>query len=63
MKCTENMAYMGERKAACTVLMRKPEGKRPVGKPRRRWVDNIRCILKKSVARSWIGLIWLRIGW
>jgi hypothetical protein len=33
---------MGERSGACTILVQKPEGKRPVGKPRCRWVDNIR---------------------
>jgi hypothetical protein len=37
----------------------KPEGKkRPLGRPRRRWVDNIKMDLKEM---GWIGLIWLRI--
>jgi hypothetical protein len=47
MKCAENMAGMGERRSACTVLVQKPEGKRPVGKPRRRWVDNIRIHIEE----------------
>jgi hypothetical protein len=34
-----------------------PEGKRPLGRPRRRWKDNIKCIIKK-----WTEFIWLRIG-
>jgi hypothetical protein len=38
------------------ILVEKPDGKRPLGRPRRRWVDNIKTDLRK------IGLIWLRIG-
>jgi len=38
---------MRERRGACTVLVRKPEGRRPVGKPRRRWVDNIRMHIEE----------------
>ena len=41
MKCAENIACMGQRRGACTVLVWKPKGKRPVGKPRRRWVDRM----------------------
>jgi hypothetical protein len=42
----------------------KPEGKRPLGIPRRRWVDNIKRDLREIgwVDVMWIGLIWLRIG-
>jgi hypothetical protein len=40
-------------------LVGKPEGKRPLGRPRRRWVDIIKMDLKEM---GWIGLIWLRIG-
>jgi hypothetical protein len=36
-----------------------PEGKRPLGRPRRRWVDNIKMALREMVC---IGSIWLRIG-
>jgi hypothetical protein len=36
----------------------KPEGKRPVGRTRCRWVDNIKKDLREIV---WTGLIWLRI--
>ena len=41
------MACMGDRRGECKVLVRKPEGKRPVGKPRRRWVDNIRMHIEE----------------
>jgi hypothetical protein len=36
---------MGEKRNAYKLLVGKPEGKRPLGKPRRRWVDNIRMDL------------------
>ena len=35
---------MGEEWEVCRVLVEKPEGKRPLGRPRRRWVDNIRMV-------------------
>jgi hypothetical protein len=39
----------------------KPEGRRPLGRPRRRWVDSIKMDLRYD-RMVWIGLIWLRIG-
>ena len=36
------MARMGERRGVHRVLVGKPEGKRPLGRPRRRWGDNIK---------------------
>jgi hypothetical protein len=45
---------MGEKRNAYRILVGMPEGKRPLGRPRRRWVDNIKM--------ERIGLIWLRIG-
>jgi hypothetical protein len=36
---------MGEKRNAYRLLVVKPEGKRPLGRPRRRWVDNIRMDL------------------
>ena len=45
--------------------MGKPEGKRPLGRPRRRWVDNIRMDLQEvgCVCVDWIGLAQDRGGW
>ena len=40
------------------VLVGKPEGKRPLGRPRRRWVDNIKIRWDVGI---WTGLGWLRI--
>jgi hypothetical protein len=43
--------------------MGNPEGKRPLGRPRRRWVDNIRLDLGEvGWVVMWTGLVWLRIG-
>jgi hypothetical protein len=44
-------------------LMGKPEGKRPLGRPRRRWVDNIRMDLGEvRYGVMWTGLVWLKVG-
>ena len=46
MRWVGHVEYMGERKGACRVLVRKPEGKRPLGRPRRRWENNIKMDLR-----------------
>jgi hypothetical protein len=55
---------MGEKRNAYRRLVGKPEGKRPLGRPRRRWVDNIKIDLREIGGDGvvWIGLIGLRIG-
>ena len=40
-------ARMGERRGVCRVLVGKPEGKRPLGRSRRRWEDNIKVVLNE----------------
>jgi hypothetical protein len=40
----------------------KPEGKKPLARPQRRWVDNIGMDLRETGRVVWTGLIWLRIG-
>jgi hypothetical protein len=58
-----HVARMGEKMNAYRLLVRKPEGKRPLRRPRRRWVDNIlRWILESWDGVMWTGLVWLRIG-
>jgi hypothetical protein len=41
MRLARHVARMGEKRNAYRLLEGKPEGKRPLGRPRRRWVDNI----------------------
>jgi hypothetical protein len=41
MRWAGHVARMGEKRNANRILMVKPEGKRPLGRPRRRWVDDI----------------------
>ena len=45
MRWAGHVARMGEERGSYRVLVWKPEGKRPLGTPRRRWVDNIRLDL------------------
>jgi hypothetical protein len=56
---------MGEKKNAWRVLVGKPEGKRPMGRPRRRWVDNIKMDLTEigCAAMDWIYLTQNRDQW
>jgi hypothetical protein len=42
MRCAGLVARMGETRNAYRILVGKPEGKRPLGRPTRRWVDNIK---------------------
>jgi len=53
---------MGVRRCAYRVFVGKPKEKSPLGRPRRRWEDNIKMNLKEVGWGTWTGLIWLRIG-
>jgi len=53
---------MGERRGVYSVLVGKPEGKRPLGRPRRRWEDNVKMDLQEVGCRGMTGSSWLRIG-
>jgi hypothetical protein len=60
MRRAENVARMGDGRGAYRVLVGKPEGKRPLGRPRCRII--FKRIFKKWDVGEWIGLIWLRTG-
>jgi hypothetical protein len=63
MRWAGHVARMGEKRNAYRLLMGKPEGKRQLGRPRRRWEDNIRMNLGRGrMGMMWTGLVWLRIG-
>jgi hypothetical protein len=51
-----------ERRGVYRVLVRKPEGKISLGRPRRRWEDNIKTDLEEVGWGEWTGSSWLRIG-
>jgi hypothetical protein len=50
---------MGEERKVCKVLVGKPEGKRPLGRPRCRWEDGIRIDLRKI---GWESVDWIRLA-
>ena len=58
MRWAEHVARMGEERGVYRVLVGKPEGKRPLGRPRRTWVGNIRMDLQEVGCGyvDWIGL-------
>jgi hypothetical protein len=60
MKWAWHVARMVEGRGVYRGLVGKPEGRRPLGRPRRRWEDNIRMDLRDVVV--WTGWSWLRIG-
>jgi hypothetical protein len=56
------VARIGERRVVYGILVGKPEGTRPLGRPRRGWEDNIRWIFRKWDVGAWTGSSWLKIG-
>ena len=63
MRWAGHVANMGERRGLYRVLVGKDEGKRPLGRPRRRWEDNIEVdFYEVGCGGGWTGSSWLRIG-
>jgi hypothetical protein len=60
MRWAGHLARIEEKKYR--LLVGKQGGRRPLGKPRRRWVDDIRTDLSELRWAMWTGLVWLRIG-
>ena len=65
MRWAVHVARISEEGEVYRVLLGKPEGRRPLGRPRRRWVDNIRTDLQEVGCgyMDWIGLAQDRDGW
>jgi len=62
MRWAGNVARMGEGRGVYRAFVGKPEGKRPLGRPRRRWDNNNKTDLHDVGCGLWTGLSWLRIG-
>jgi len=65
MKWAGHVARMGEERGVYRVLGEEPEGRSPLGRPRRRWADNIRTDLQEvgCVYVDWMGLVQDRDRW
>jgi hypothetical protein len=50
---------MGEERGAYRILVGRPEGRRPLGRPRRRWEDNIKMDLREV---GWGGMNWIELA-
>jgi hypothetical protein len=59
MRWAGHVARMGETRNAYRILAGKPEGKRPLGRLRRRWVDNIKMDLREI---GWDGVDWMELA-
>jgi hypothetical protein len=59
MRWAGHVARMGEKRNAYRILVGNPEGKRPLGRPRRRWVDNIKMELREI---GWDGMDWIDLA-
>jgi hypothetical protein len=59
MRWAGHVARMGETRNAYRILVGKPEGKRPLGRPRRRWVENIKMDLREI---GWDGVDWIELA-
>jgi hypothetical protein len=62
MRWAGHVTSMGEGRGVYRFLMGKPEGKRPLGRPRCRWEDNIKWIFRQWNVGVWTESSWLRIG-
>jgi hypothetical protein len=65
MRWAGHVARMGGKRNVYRLLVGKPEGKRPLGRPRRSWIDNIKMDLLEIVVSvvDWIGLTQDRYRW
>jgi hypothetical protein len=59
MRWAEHVARMGERRGAYGALVGKPDGRRPLGRPRSRWEDNIKMDLRET---GWGDIDWVDVA-
>jgi hypothetical protein len=59
MRWTGHVACRGKKTGACRILVGRPEGRRPLGRPRRRWEDNIKMDLQDV---GWEGMDWSELA-
>jgi hypothetical protein len=59
MRWAGHAARIGETRNVYRILVGKPEGKRPLGRPRRRWVDNIKMDFRE---KGWDGMHWIKLA-
>jgi hypothetical protein len=57
-----HVPLMGAKRNVCRILVGKPKEKRPLGRPTRRWEENIKIDLRKMGCCMWAGFIWFTIG-
>jgi hypothetical protein len=54
-----HVARMGEKRGAYRILVGRPEGRRPLRRPRRRWENNIKMDLREV---GWVGMNWIKVA-
>jgi hypothetical protein len=59
MRWAGRVAHMGEKRGAYRILVGRPEGRQPLGRPRCRWEDNIKMALQEV---GWVGLNWIELA-
>jgi hypothetical protein len=59
MRWAGHVARMGEKRGAYSILMGRPEGRRPLGRPRRRREDSIKMDLREA---GWVGMNWIELA-
>jgi hypothetical protein len=59
MRCAGHVAQVGDKWNACRILVGKPEGKKPLGRQRHRWVDNIKMDLREI---GWGNMDWIDLA-
>jgi len=62
MRWVEHVTHIGKKRGACRIFVGRPEGRRPFGRPRHRWWDDIKMDLQEVRWGALTRLIWLMTG-